>query len=215
MLTGRYKKNFYKILAKLALKLDNFSYRLATRLSIKYEDGLHPKHRLMKYHQFFVDNIEPGETILDIGCGNGALAHDVAKKAEKVVGIDLNPNNIKLATAKYSAPNIEYIIGDATTDLPDQKFNTIILSNVLEHIKDRAEFLNKIKKLAPKLLIRVPMIDREWLALYKKEMGVEWRLDQTHYTEYTLEAFKEEIHKAGLKIDKFSIQFGEIWAVVG
>lgn len=43
------------------------------------------------------------------------------------------------------------------------------------------------------------MINRDWITLYKKELGVEWRLDPTHCTEYTLESLKEELQKAGLK----------------
>jgi hypothetical protein len=74
--------------------------------------------------------------------------------------------------------------------------------------------LRKVKKLAPRILIRVPMINRDWITLYKKELGLEYRLDKTHFIEYTLESFKKELEQASLKIDKFSIQFGEIWAVI-
>ena len=199
------KQKIYKILTKFALKLHDFSYKLASRLAIKVEGDLHPKHHLTNYHMFFVNNIEARDTVLDIGCGNGALAYDVAKKAKKVVGIDLNKENIKIAKENYLAPNIEYLVGDATKDLPSQKFDVIILSNVLEHIENRVEFLNKIKNLAPKILIRVPMINRDWITLYKKELGVEWRLDKTHYIEYTLESFKEELEKAGLNLEKYLI----------
>ena len=207
------RQKIYKILTKFALKLHNFSYKLATKFAIKAEGGLHPKHRLMNYHQFFVDNVNPEDRVLDIGCGNGALTFEIAKKARKVVGIDLDKKYIKIAKKKYWAPNIKYLVGDATKDLPNQKFDVIILSNVLEHIENRIEFLQKIKNLAPKILIRVPMINRDWITLYKKELGVEWRLDKTHYIEYTLESFKEELKKAGLNLEKYSIQFGEIWAV--
>jgi 2-polyprenyl-3-methyl-5-hydroxy-6-metoxy-1,4-benzoquinol methylase len=208
------KNKIYKILAKLALRLHNFSYKLSTKFAIKAEDGLHPKHRLMNYHKFFVDNVNPIDTVLDVGCGNGALAFDLAKKAKKVIAIDINPQNILVAKELYSASNIDYLIGDATVYNFDQKFDAIILSNVLEHLKNRTEFLNKIKKLAPKILIRVPMLNRDWITLYKKELGIEWRLDPTHYIEYTLESFEEELQKAGLSLKNYSIQFGEIWAVV-
>jgi len=207
------KNKIYKALVKFALRLHNFSYKLASRLAIRAEGGLHPKHRLMNYHKFFVDNVSLKDTVLDIGCGNGALTYDLGKKAKKVIGIDLNKENIKIAKEKYPAPNIEYKIGDVTEDLPGQKFDVIILSNVLEHIKNRIEFLNKIKYLAPKLLIRVPMFNRDWIALYKKELGVEYRLDKTHHIEYTLESFKKELEKARLKILSYTVQFGEIWAV--
>ena len=204
----------YEILARFALKLHNFSYRLASKFAIMAEGGLHPKHRLMNYHKFFLDNVNSEDVILDIGCGNGALTYDLAQKAKKVVGIDLKEENIKIAKKKYSAPNIEYAVGDARSYNFNEKFDVVVLSNVLEHIEDRVEFLKKLKLLAPKILIRVPMINRDWITLYKKELGVEWRLDKTHYIEYTLESFEEELEKAGLKLEKHSIQFGEIWAVV-
>ena len=69
-------------------------------------------------------------------------------------------------------------------------------------------------KLGRKFLIRVPMIERSWITLYKKELGIEYRLDRTHRIEYTMESFIRELEKAGLEISKYSIQFGEIWAVV-
>ena len=206
------KNNIYKILVKFALKLHNFSYKLSSRFAIKAEGGLHPKHRLMDYHKFFVDNIKQNNIVLDIGCGNGALTYDIAKKAKEVVGIDLNKNNIAIAEEKYSAPNTEYLVGDVTTDLPNKKYDAIILSNVLEHIENRVEFLEKIKDMTPKILIRVPMFNRDWVTLYKKELGIEWRLDPTHFTEYSLESFQEELKDAGLNLKEYKIQFGEIWA---
>lgn len=42
----------------------------------------------------------------------------------------MDGKNIEIAKKKYSAPNVEYLIGDATKDLPNQKFDVIILSNV-------------------------------------------------------------------------------------
>ena len=164
-----------KSLIRFILRFDNFLYRLIGKLAIKAEGGLHPKHRLMNYHKFFMDNINSEDTVLDIGCGNGALTFEVGKKAKKVIGIDLSKKNIKLAKEKFSASNIEYLLGDATKDLPSQKFNTVILSNILEHLENRIEFLRKVKELAPKILIRVPMINRDWITLYKKELGVEYR----------------------------------------
>jgi SAM-dependent methyltransferase len=207
-------KIIYRFFLKQGLKLHNWLYKVISILAIKVEGGIHPKHRLMGYHQFFLDNISSSDTILDIGCGNGALAYDLAGKAKFVTGIDIVERNIIKAREKYNQVNIKYLVGDATKGLKGQKFDVIVLSNVLEHIEDRVAFLSQIKPLARKFLIRVPMIDRDWLPLYKKELGVEWRLDKTHFIEYTDMFFKEEIEKAGYLIESFSIKFGEIWAVV-
>lgn len=204
----------YKFFVKLALRLHSFSYKLASVLAIKAENGLHPKHRLMNYHQFFLDHIAQGDRVLDIGCGNGALAFDLAQKAKEVTAIDLVPNNIEKAKDRFLKSNISYRVADATTFSPHQTFDVVVLSNVLEHIEHRVEFLQNIKHLAPIFLIRVPMINRDWITLYKKELGVEWRLDKTHFTEYTLDAFQTELAQTEFHFKEYSVQFGEIWVVV-
>lgn len=207
-------KTIYRFFLKSSLRLSNLLYKVISVLAIKSEKGLHPKHRLIGYHNFFLNNISTNDSVLDIGCGNGALAYDLADKAKSVVGIDIVEKNILKAKAKFNKSNIKYLVGDATKDLDEEKFDVVILSNVLEHIDDRLNFLNGIKGLASKILIRVPMFDRDWLPLYKKELGVQWRLDKTHFTEYTEVTFREEIQKVGYKIEKVSIQFGEIWAII-
>lgn len=207
-------KNIYKILLKIALKFHSFSYKLISYLSIKYEGGLHPKHRLIGYHDFFTKNVSLTDRVLDIGCGNGALAKDVAAHAKSVLGVEIDERSVAKAKRKNPAPNLEYRVADATKDLTNEKFDVIIMSNVLEHIDDRVTFLKSIHNLADKFLFRVPMIDREWVTLYKKELGLDYRLDTTHFTEFTFAQFEDEFRKAGYKIESHTIQFGEIWAVI-
>ncbi len=201
-------------MTRFLLNLHSFAYRWLGFCAVRAEGGLHPKHRLMRYHDFFVDRVEPTDVVLDIGCNNGALATDVAKKASRVVGIEINPKHQGLWLGKYKKDNVTYLLGDATTYPFTEQFDAILLSNVLEHIEDRHGFLQKIKPLAQVFLIRVPMINRDWVTLYKKELGMEWRCDPTHFTEYTMESFTKEIEGAGFVVESSSIQFGEIWAVV-
>lgn len=207
-------KALYKTALKFALKLHSFSYKLISYLAIKYENGLHPKHRLIGYHEFFYQNVGPNDRVLDIGCGNGSLAKDVAKHAKSVLGVDIDPKLIEKAKRKHPASNLEYRVADATKDLSNETFDVIIMSNVLEHIDERVQFLKGIRGLARKFVFRVPMIDREWVTLYKKELGLEHRLDLTHFTEYTFAQFKSEFEQAGYRIDSHTVQFGEIWAVI-
>lgn len=205
--------NYKKNLLFLVLILHNTCYKLASRLAIQAEGGLHPKHRLMNYHRFFLEHLRPNDRVLDIGCGNGALAYDLAGKAVRVVGIDMNKKNRLAWEKRFARENLTYHIADATTFFHEERFDVVVLSNVLEHIEKRTDFLERIKHLAPTLLIRVPMLNRDWITLYKKELGVEYRLDKTHFIEYTMESFREELATAGFSIKEYSIQFGEIWAV--
>jgi 2-polyprenyl-3-methyl-5-hydroxy-6-metoxy-1,4-benzoquinol methylase len=205
------------ILANLMLKLGvymhNWGYALISSASVRLNNGIHPKHEIMGYHQFFIDNVLENDTVLDVGCGNGYLAYDIAKKAKRVVGIDINKKNIKFAEKYYKRENLEFILGDATKYQFNESFDVIILSNVLEHIKNRVEFLKRLKNIAPKFLIRVPLITRSWLPVYLKELGHEYRLDKTHYIEYMEEEFFEEIEKAGLEIESYYAKWGELYAV--
>jgi 2-polyprenyl-3-methyl-5-hydroxy-6-metoxy-1,4-benzoquinol methylase len=126
---------------------------------------VHVKHRLMRYHDFFVDRIGPGERVLDIGCGYGAVAYSVASKAGAIVtGIDLNAENIAKAKHRFPHPNLTFVKGDALKDLPQGMFDVVLLSNILEHLEHRVAFLTAVQgRVKPRRwLIRAPMINRDW-----------------------------------------------------
>ena len=204
--------DFFQI--KLLLRVYNYLYQRISYLSRKINAGIHPKHRIIDYHNYFLNQIKEGSKVLDVGCGIGSLSFDLAKKAKLVTAIDINGKLIKIAKERFQKENIEYIIGDAITYNFKNQYDYIILSNVLEHIKNRTEFLINIQKLADVILIRVPMINRSWIVLYQKELNIDYRLDASHYIEYTFNTFEKEMKSAGLKIISFTIQFGEIWAYV-
>jgi 2-polyprenyl-3-methyl-5-hydroxy-6-metoxy-1,4-benzoquinol methylase len=202
---------------KLLLDFDNKLYQIISKEAINYDKGLHPKHRLISYHDYFVKNIGKNENVLDIGCGNGALSRDIAKKTTgKVIGIDNNRENIDYANKHYRCDNLEFVYGDVLSGLPDSniKIDTVVMSNLIEHIEKRVEFLETVLlEIKPgKVLFRVPMYEREWMVPLKEEVGVEYRLDQTHHIEYTQEDFFSELEAAGLKVKNYEVRWGEIWA---
>jgi SAM-dependent methyltransferase len=199
------------------LEIDNRLYHLQGAASVADGGGVHSKHRHMHYHDFFTSRVSPDERVLDIGCGIGAVSFDIAEKVGcQVVGVDLEEVKIEVAEQKYPHGNITYIVGDVLTDVPAGSFDVLILSNVLEHLPDRSEFLKRVAAQtgSKRLLIRVPLFERDWRVPLKKELGLEWRLDKTHETEYTLESFQEEIEQAGLYIYSQEVRWGEIWAEV-
>jgi 2-polyprenyl-3-methyl-5-hydroxy-6-metoxy-1,4-benzoquinol methylase len=186
--------------------------------AIRYDNGVHVKHRLTGYHDFFVERIRPGERVLDVGCGNGAVAYDVAERAGAFVrGIDLDPEKIAAARLSFSHPRVDYAVGDVVKDLACDHFDVVILSNVLEHLTNRSRFLsNLVQRVQPsRVLIRIPVFERDWRVPLRKELGLEWRSDATHETEHNLDEFSQEIHAAGLEIIHQDVKWGEIWAEVG
>lgn len=202
---------------RFLLRLDDVLTLFINRLAIPYDDGVHVKHRLMKYHDFFVERITSGDQVLEIGCGYGALSFSIVSRANCVVtGIDRHAPHIVKAQSRYHHPNLRFIEGDALGKLPSGPWDVIVLSNVLEHINQRVEFLINIQsKINPKRwLIRVPMINRDWRVPLRKELGLFYFSDREHFTEYTQKSFHEEMKEARLRINHIQYNWGEIWAEV-
>ncbi|GAB4339690.1 MAG: hypothetical protein Kow0099_14990 [Candidatus Abyssubacteria bacterium] len=196
------------------LELDNCVYAAVSLCAREYDDGLHPKHRLTGYHEFFCQNIGPVESVLDIGCGNGFLTSDMAKCTRgRVVGIDMSRDNIEFARTHYQADNAEFVLGDVNERLEGTRFDVVVMSNVLEHLADRVGFLKRVREGARprKLLVRVPMFEREWMVPLKREMGVNYLLDATHRIEHRQEEFFEELRAGGFEPEHVEFRWGEIW----
>ena len=185
------------------------------QVALRYDNGVHVKHRLMRYHDFFIERIQAGERVLDIGCGKGELAYDIAVQAKAfVTGIDFDANHLSFAKSNFKHSHLAWIEGDALDYPFTESFDVVVLSNVLEHIEQRVEFLQGVqKRIDPqRFLIRVPAIDRHWLVPLRKELGLFYFSDRTHYTEYTKNSFEAELRAANLEIVCCQFNWGEIWA---
>lgn len=198
-------------------------YRLQGEAAVEQAGGLHPKHRLTRYHDFFAERIKPTEHVIDLGCGVGALAAAIAERTRaRVTGMDWTAEHLDQARARALAQGVadrtHFVAGDITRDrapgVPSGTgFDAVVLSNVLEHLADRPALLRKWREWygARRFLIRVPAFDREWRVPWKRELGVEWRLDPTHETEYTADQLRAELREAGLEPAETIIRWGEYW----
>jgi SAM-dependent methyltransferase len=200
---------------RFLFSIDETLYPLEGNFAVAYDNGVHTKHRHTRYHDFFIHRIKSGEKVLDVGCGIGALAYDIAQQTGAlVVGIDLNERNLDQARTRFSHPNVSYIHGDVLNADLTQRFDSLVLSNLLEHLEHRVDFLRElVEKTNPRqVLLRVPSFERDWRVPLKQELGIDYRLDPTHFTEYTLESFAQEVEAAGLAVTHQECRWGEIWA---
>ncbi len=205
-----------KGLKKLFLIKDKLNLVINER-ALNYGKGIHPKHSLTKYHDFFIENILNGENVLDIGCGYGAVATSVALKKDKskIIGIDYDENKLSQAIENNKLKNLKFVSLDATKNIPKGKWDVIILSNVLEHISKRVLFLKKVVQNSKcrKILIRVPCFERDWEVPMRKKLKINFYSDNDHKIEHTIQQFLDEMIEVGINVTETKTTWGEIWAV--
>lgn len=80
--------------------------------------------------------------ILDVGCGNGSfVAIPLARSGFQVVGIDVHQESIDHARIlAEKTPTANFLVRDVT-DLQHAPFDVIILSEVLEHVREPKSLL--------------------------------------------------------------------------
>ena len=122
--------------------------------------------RASNYNRWIFESIEPylGRNALEIGCGTGTFSALIAGAVEHLTAIDISQEFIEIARRRHAkVPNITILKTDATEELPDQKFDSIVMLDVLEHIADDAGILTSLtNKLAPggRIILKVPAIPR-------------------------------------------------------
>lgn len=90
-----------------------------------WDVDLYQKHSFVfEYGSSLVDllNPQPGEIILDVGCGSGQLTGQIADRGAKAIGVDADPHMIERAKATY--PEVEFFEADAAVlELPPTRFD--------------------------------------------------------------------------------------------
>ncbi|HBL62017.1 MAG TPA: SAM-dependent methyltransferase [Cyanobacteria bacterium UBA8803] len=75
---------------------------------------------------------QPGERILDLGCGTGQLTQALAIAQAEVIGIDAAPTMIEQARQNY--PDLKFAVADARDFQAEQPFDAVFSNAVLHWI---------------------------------------------------------------------------------
>lgn len=151
------------------------------RYAAFYEErGKHMEQYRVRPNGRVIKFVQPvGETILDLGCNVGRYAIHYAKEGFEVVGVDISSTVLKEAERKTAklpkkvADRIKYIHSDIM-DLKDLgTFDTIILTEILEHVIDPLAVLKKcateFMKPTSRIFITTPA---ERIGIYEHVRGV-------------------------------------------
>jgi ubiquinone/menaquinone biosynthesis C-methylase UbiE len=91
----------------------------------------------VQYHRFLLRQLPPrlGQA-LDLGCGTGAFARALARRADRVLALDLAPEMIRVArTRSRGCTNVDYQVADALDwRWPEAQFACIVSIAALHHL---------------------------------------------------------------------------------
>jgi SAM-dependent methyltransferase len=117
------------------------------RIALLPDDGGGIDHNA-RYHDHLLRHVARDcRLALDIGCGRGAFARQLARRSERVIGIDLSPNMIRAARERSrDSPNVEFDVADVMSyDLGAGRFDCIASMATLHHLP-LAELLPRLAR---------------------------------------------------------------------
>ncbi|MEL4304534.1 class I SAM-dependent methyltransferase [Methanococcoides sp. LMO-2] len=166
-------------------------------------------------HSLIISEIPDAGNILDVGCNEGYIGSVFQKSKNCFYGIDFDPQSLILAQKQYC----KIILADLNTSdieklsLDDNFFDVIIFGDILEHLMDPLDTLNRFKRyLKPdgKIIVSLPNIANfsiRFKLLFGSfdytETGI---LDRTHLHFYTIKSAMKLVKDSDYKIEK--IKYG-------
>ncbi|HEX3798252.1 MAG TPA: glycosyltransferase [Verrucomicrobiae bacterium] len=93
---------------------------------------------------YFTFLVPPNLRVLEVGCGIGDLL--AAVKPSRGLGVDFSPAMLKLARERH--PDLEFQLADATEFSSEEKFDYIILSDLVNDLPDVQALLEHLQKVS-------------------------------------------------------------------
>jgi 2-polyprenyl-3-methyl-5-hydroxy-6-metoxy-1,4-benzoquinol methylase len=149
---------------------------------------------------------EKDKKILDFGCNIGHLTHIIktAAPANKVYGADINMHALRLARRIYKSLRF---YGINNKFFEKNKFDIVLISHVLEHIREREEFMENLSKIISdngKIIIIVPQerIRGDTNPFHLLYNFIRLRFENPHVVKLDYNKLKNLLNKIGFEINK-------------
>ncbi len=92
--------------------------------------------------------INGNEQVLDIGCGDGKLTLEIAKRLKNgsIHGIDVSKSMIDFAQKMHQQNNLRFSVGDARSFTLNKKFDLIISFTALHWVKEYKQVIQRARE---------------------------------------------------------------------
>ena len=110
------------------------------------------RRTVQRDHRCLAELLHPGLSVLDVGCGTGAISADAAKAVGPhghVVGIDREEVLLELARTEHAlVPSLRFEYGDVTTLTSCAQFDIVSAARALQWIAEPPLAISKMKQAA-------------------------------------------------------------------
>lgn len=189
-------------LEKKRLEEIAFSYRTGSGFDFKLE-----KFRILKIKELIC-----GDEILEVGCAEGIMTNELSKHFKHITAID-GSEELTREAKKLNLQNTEFVHTLFEEYKPDKKFDTVVLCNIIEHVKEPVELLKKAKEWigdSGTVIVLCPnanSIHRQ-IGVLSGMINSIYDLNETdikvgHRRVYDIEGLKRDITSSGLFIEKW------------
>jgi 2-polyprenyl-3-methyl-5-hydroxy-6-metoxy-1,4-benzoquinol methylase len=124
--------------------------------------GLEPSDFAVR-SRFLLAHVHAGERVLDVGCGEGRFAVELAAAGARVVGIDVAQEPLRRARERHPELDVRLIDGEGRWELEDACFDVVWAGEAIEHVADTAAWLSELRRVLRSggtLLLSTPAHER-------------------------------------------------------
>jgi glycosyltransferase involved in cell wall biosynthesis len=157
-------------------------------------------------HTAAIDAARPGNRLLDIGCGRGYVARELAAKGCHVTGMDQyipagSPENAGIDFIRWNLDRAEFPVNVSA-------FDQIMMLDIIEHLKQPERFMDELRFAAvckrPEVIITTAnigfFVTRLMLFFGQFNYGRKGILDATHTRLFTFRSLKALLEQSGYNV---------------
>jgi SAM-dependent methyltransferase len=163
-------------------------------------------------HNLVVGLVEPGSRVLEFGCASGYMSEALRDRlGASVVGVELDAEAAQLAAVHAE----RVLVGDAEeldleAELGGERFDAILFADVLEHLRDPAALLRRVRQFVAEggvLIASIPNIAHASVRLALLSGSFRYRneglLDTGHLRFFTREGIQDLFESSGYLITQW------------
>ena len=169
------------------------------------EETYDTKLGFVSSHTMAIDAVRPGANVIDIGCGRGHIARELAKKASHVTGVDQyvpdHSDDPKVSFYQWNLDRDEFPV-----DLSE--YDQVFLLDIIEHLREPDAFMERLRHAAvrrrPEIILTTAnigfFVTRFMLFMGHFNYGRKGILDRTHTRLFTFSSLRELFEQAGYEV---------------